>query len=297
MRVAILSRGSQVYSTRRLLEAAELSGCQAQILDPFGFSLHVQNDNIRIFYNGYVAEKFDLIIPRFSSATAEFGFEILSHFASLGTAYIINSPDNIQNARHKFRSLRILAEHNIPILPSFTTGTDESLEQSISYIGGEYPVIAKPFIGTHGNGIMLLDTFISLQSAIGAMCDFNRDYVVQKYVNLSSSGDVRVIVVGDRAIAGMKRVAQNGEFRSNVHRGGSGHELVISRELKNIAVGAVKALNLDVAGVDLVKTVEGYVVLEVNPSPGFEEIEAVTNIHVAEAIISFATSKQSKKNE
>ena len=95
----------------------------------------------------------------------------------------------------------------------------------------------------------------------------------------------------------MKRVAPNGEFRSNVHRGGSGHELVISRELKDIAVGAVKALNLDVAGVDLVKTVEGYVVLEVNPSPGFEEIEAVTNIHVAEAIISFAISKQSKKNE
>ena len=288
MRVAILSRGNQVYSTRRLVEAAELSGHQAQILDPFGFSLHVQNDNIRIFYNGYVAEKFDLIIPRFSAATAEFGFEILSHFASLGTVCIINLPDAIQNARHKFRSLRILAEHNIPVLPSFTTGTAESLEQSVSYIGGEYPVIAKPFIGTHGKGIMLLDTFISLQSAIGAMCDVNRDYIVQKYVNLSSSGDVRVIVVGDRAIAGMKRVPQNGEFRSNVHRGGIGCELIIGRELKDIAVGAARTLNLDVAGVDLVETGGGYVVLEVNPSPGFEEIEAVTSVHVAETIISFA---------
>ena len=213
MRVAIISRGNQVYSTRRLMEAAELSGHQTQILDPFGFSLHVQNDNIRIFYNGYVAENFDLIIPRFSAATAEFGFEILSHFASLHTACIINSPDAIQNARHKFRSLRILAEHNIPILPSFTTGTTESLEQSVSYIGAEYPVIAKPFIGTHGKGIMLLDTLISLQSAIGAMCDVNRNYVVQKYVDLNSSGDVRVIVVGDKAVAGMKRVPQNGEFR------------------------------------------------------------------------------------
>ena len=288
MRVAILSRGNQVYSTRRLMEAAELSGYQAQILDPFGFSLHVQNNSIRIFYNGYVAEDFDLIIPRFSAATAEFGCEILAHFASLHTAYIINSPNAIQNARHKFRSLRILAEHNIPILPSFTTGTVESLEQSVSYIGGGYPVIAKPFIGTHGKGIMLLDTFISLQSAIGAMCDVNRDYIVQKYVDLNSNGDVRVIVVGDEAIAGMKRIPQSGEFRSNVHRGGIGHELIIGRELKDIAVGAVKTLNLEVAGVDLVETDGGYAVLEVNPSPGFEEIEAVTSIHVAEAIVSFA---------
>ncbi|HIC17851.1 TPA: RimK family alpha-L-glutamate ligase, partial [Candidatus Poribacteria bacterium] len=271
-----------------LMEAAELSGHQTQILDPFGFSLHVQNDNIRIFYNGYVAENFDLIIPRFSAATAEFGFEILSHFASLHTACIINSPDAIQNARHKFRSLRILAEHNIPILPSFTTGTTESLEQSVSYIGAEYPVIAKPFIGTHGKGIMLLDTLISLQSAIGAMCDVNRNYVVQKYVDLNSSGDVRVIVVGDKAVAGMKRVPQNGEFRSNVHRGGIGHQLIIGHELRDIAVGAVKTLNLEVAGVDLVETEGGYAVLEVNPSPGFEEIEAVTSIHVAEAIIAFA---------
>jgi ribosomal protein S6--L-glutamate ligase len=270
------------------MEAAELSGHQTQILDPFGFSLHVQNDNIRIFYNGYVAENFDLIIPRFSAATAEFGFEILSHFASLHTACIINSPDAIQNARHKFRSLRILAEHNIPILPSFTTGTTESLEQSVSYIGAEYPVIAKPFIGTHGKGIMLLDTLISLQSAIGAMCDVNRNYVVQKYVDLNSSGDVRVIVVGDKAVAGMKRVPQNGEFRSNVHRGGIGHQLIIGHELRDIAVGAVKTLNLEVAGVDLVETEGGYAVLEVNPSPGFEEIEAVTSIHVAEAIIAFA---------
>ena len=288
MRVAIISRGNQVYSTRRLMEAAELSGHQTQILDPFGFSLHVQNDNIRIFYNGYIAENFDLIIPRFSAATAEFGFEILSHFASLHTACIINSPDAIQNARHKFRSLRILAEHNIPILPSFTTGTTESLEQSVSYIGAEYPVIAKPFIGTHGKGIMLLDTLISLQSAIGAMCDVNRNYVVQKYVDLNSSGDVRVIVVGDKAVAGMKRVPQNGEFRSNVHRGGIGHQLIIGHELRDIAVGAVKTLNLEVAGVDLVETEGGYAVLEVNPSPGFEEIEAVTSIHVAEAIIAFA---------
>lgn len=288
MRVAIISRGNQVYSTRRLMEAAELSGHQTQILDPFGFSLHVQNDNIRIFYNGYVAENFDLIIPRFSAATAEFGFEILSHFASLHTACIINSPDAIQNARHKFRSLRILAEHNIPILPSFTTGTTESLEQSVSYIGAEYPVIAKPFIGTHGKGIMLLDTLISLQSAIGAMCDVNRNYVVQKYVDLNSSGDVRVIVVGDKAVAGMKRVPQNGEFRSNVHRGGIGHQLIIGHELRDIAVGAVKTLNLEVAGVDLVEIEGGYAVLEVNPSPGFEEIEAVTSIHVAEAIIAFA---------
>ena len=286
MKIGILSRGPQNHSTRSLTEAASNAGHTAEVLDPFGFYLHIGDTGNRITYYGGQVEDFDVIIPRLSRTTAQYGEEVVAHFEWIGTP-VINRVRPIAAARHKFHSLRILAQHGLPIPPSLTVGSSEFLENAVARMG-DYPFILKPFYGTHGRGVMLLDTPTSLTSAVDALCDFHHDYVIQPFIAEAGGVDIRVLVVGDEAIAAMKRSASPGEFRANIHKGASGEAVTLPEEYIHLAIDAVAALELEVAGVDLLETNEGPVVLEVNPSPGFEELEAVTGINIAAAIIEFA---------
>jgi ribosomal protein S6--L-glutamate ligase len=291
MKIAILSRGSQNHSTQRLVEAALAAGHTPKVLDPFGFYLHIGGKGKRIHYEDTPAEDFDVVLARLSLVTARYGEEVVAHFEWIGVP-VINRSRSIANARHKFRSLRILAQHGVPVPPSFTVGSARFLDRAVRETG-EYPFIMKPFEGTHGRAILLLDTPTSLRSAVDAMCDLYQDYVIQPFITQPYAtepvgNDVRVIVVGRKAIAAMKRIAQEGEFRSNIHRGGQGHPVDLQGEYIDTAIRAAEVMELEVAGVDLLPTPEGPVVLEVNPSPGLEEIEAVTGGKVAEAIIAFA---------
>ena len=286
MKIGIISLGTQNHATRRLVEAALAVGCTPKVLNPFGFYLHIGGSGARIYYEEIPATDFDVVLPRLSAATAQYGEEVVAHFEWNDTP-VVNRSYAIANARNKFRALRILAQHNLPIPPSFATGSARYVDRSIHQTG-EYPFIMKPFEGTHGNAILLLDTPVSLQSAIGAMCDLHQDYVIQPFIGESAGNDVRVIVIGGKVVAAMRRTAQEGEFRSNIHRGGQGQPIELQSEYRDTAIRAAEAMELNIAGVDLLETIAGPMVLEVNPSPGFEEIEAVTGIKVAEAMIAFA---------
>ena len=288
MKIGILSRGPQNHSTRSLSEAAFKAGHTAEILDPFGFYLHIGNDNSRITYQGRPAEDFDVLIPRLSRTTVQYGEEVVAHFEWIGTP-VVNRARSIAAARHKFHSLRILAQHGLPIPPSLTVGSAAFLEGAVAEMG-DYPFILKPFHGTHGTGVMLLDTPTSLTSAVDALCDLHEDYVIQPFIAEAGGVDIRVLVVGGKAIAAMKRSAPVGEFRANVHRGASGEAVSLPDAYTDVAIRAAAALELEIAGVDLLQTNAGPVVLEVNPSPGFEELESVTGINIAGAIVEFVTA-------
>ena len=288
MKIGILSRGPQNHSTRRLSETALTAGHTAEILDPFGFYLHIGGTGNRITYHGKPAEDFDVIVPRLSRTTAQYGEEVLTHFEWVGTP-VVNRAKAIASARHKFHSLRILAQHGLPIPPSLTVGSAAFLEDAVAEIG-EYPFILKPFHGTHGTGVMLLDTPTSLTSAVDALCDLHQDYVIQPFIAEAGGVDIRVLVVGGEAVGAMERSAPPGEFRANIHKGASGEAIALTDEYTHLAIDAAAALELEIAGVDLLQTKEGPVVLEVNPSPGFEELESVTGIDIADAIIEFVTA-------
>ena len=286
MKIGIISFGTQNHATRRLVEATLAVGHTPKVLNPFGFYLHIGSLGPRIYYEDTSATDFDVILPRLSAATAQYGEQVIAHFEWTDTP-VVNRSYAIANARNKFRALRILAQHGLPIPPSFAAGSARHVDRSAGQTG-EYPFIMKPFEGTHGNAILLLDTPTSLRSAIDAMCDLHQDYVIQPFIAESAGNDVRVIVVGGKVVAAMRRTAQIGEFRSNIHRGGQGHPIELQSEYSDTAVRAAQAMELDIAGVDLLETPAGPMVLEVNPSPGFEEIEAVTGIKVAEAMLAFA---------
>jgi ribosomal protein S6--L-glutamate ligase len=288
MKIGILSRGPQNHSTRRLSETALTAGHAAEILDPFGFYLHIGGTGNRITYHGKPAEDFDVIVPRLSRTTAQYGEEVLAHFEWVGTP-VVNQAKAIAAARHKFHSLRILAQHGLPIPPSLTVGSATFLEDAVAEVGA-YPFILKPFHGTHGTGVMLLDTPTSLTSAVDALCDLHQDYVIQPFIAEAGGVDIRVFVVGGEAVAAMKRSAPPSEFRANIHKGASGEAIALADEYTRLAIAAAAALELEIAGVDLLQTNEGPVVLEVNPSPGFEELESVTGIDIASVIIEFVTS-------
>lgn len=286
MKIGILSRGPQNHATLSLSEAARHAGHTAEILDTFGFYLHVGGTSDRITYHGKSVGDFDVIMPRFSRTTARYGEEVVAHFEWIGTP-IINRARPIAAARHKFHSLRILAQHGLPIPPSLTVGSAAFLEDTVAEMG-DYPFILKPFYGTHGRGIMLLDTPTSLTSTVDALCDLHHDYVIQPFITEVDGVDIRILVVGGEAIASMKRSAQPGEFRANIHKGALGETVPLPEAYDSLAIAAAAALELEIAGVDLLETNNGPVILEVNPSPGFEELESVTGIDIARLIIEFA---------
>lgn len=286
MKIAILSRGPQNHSTRSLVEAAEKAGHIADVCDPFGFYLQIGGTGHRITYQGEPAEDYEVVIPRLSSATARYGGEVVLHYEWLGIP-VVNTAKAIAEARHKFKSLRILAQHGLPIPPSLTVGSATTLEETAQEIG-DYPYIIKPFYGTHGIGVMLLDTPTSLTSTVEAMCDLHRDYIIQSFIAEAAGVDIRILVVGGNVIAAMERSAGPGEFRSNIHQGAYGTQVKLTDEYKRIAIDAASALQLDIAGVDLMQTKNGPVILEVNPSPGFEELESVSGVDIAKSMIEFA---------
>ena len=289
MKIAILSRGPQNHSTSSLVEAAEKARHTANVCDPFGFYLQIGGNGQSIIYEGMPANQFDVVIPRLSAATARYGGEVVSHFEWIGIP-VVNTAEAIAAARNKFSSLRILAQHGLPIPPSLTVGSATYLQDSAKDIG-DYPYIIKPFYGTHGIGVMLLDTPTSLTSTVEAMCDLHRDYIIQSFIAEAAGVDIRILVVGGNVVAAMKRSAVSGEFRANIHQGANGAKIKLTDEYKDIAIAAANALQLDIAGVDLMQTKNGPVILEVNQSPGFEELEAVSGVDIAKTMIEFAVNK------
>jgi len=295
MKIGILSRDKQSYSTTRLQTVARNMGHAVVVMNPFDCYLHIEGRGYKIYHCRFVVDNIDVLIPRLSLATARYGLEVIEQFEWAGVQ-VINSAKAISNARNKFRSLRILAANGIPVPPTFTLGTTEFLSQAVKRTG-RYPFIIKPFEGTQGRGIMLLDTQYALSSALDAMCDLRQDYIVQPFIAEAAGRDIRALVIGGKLVGAMQRKARDGEFRANIHRGGEGTLIELDAEYEDVALESTAALQLDVAGVDMLQSKNGPLVLEVNPSPGFEGLELATGLNIAKEIIKYAVSRNGRKDK
>ncbi len=289
MRVLVLSRAPQSYSTRRLRMAAKERGHRVQVLDTLRFSLLLEQGSPEIFYRGRRVRVADAVVPRIGASISHFGTSVVRQFQQMNV-FVANTANAITNARDKLRSLQILSKYDIGIAPtSFVRGRDDILP-AIERVGGA-PVIIKLLEGTQGVGVILAETQKVAEAIIETLQGAKQNVLIQKFVAESKGRDVRAIVVGDRVVASMRRVAQGTEFRANIHRGGKAEPIELPEDYRFAAVRAAQILGLRVAGVDLLESATGPQLIEVNSSPGLKGIETATGIDVAGAIVDYVAEQ------
>lgn len=283
MKVVILSRMKRCYSTRRLKEACTKRGHVAQVLDTLKFSMMLERDEPELYYRHRRIGNVDAVIPRIGASITFFGVSVVRQFEQMGV-YCANESIAITRSRDKLRATQILSRYDIGIPPTVFVRDRDEILPAIDRIGG-VPVIIKLLEGTQGVGVILAETEKAAEAIIQALQLARLNVLVQKFVKESEGRDLRAIVVGDRVVAAMRRKAPAGEFRSNVHRGGTVEGVQLDAEGERTAIRAAQILGLNVAGVDMLESDEGPQVLEVNSSPGLEGIERATGIDVADAIV------------
>jgi ribosomal protein S6--L-glutamate ligase len=283
MKIAILSRGPRLYSTRRLREAAAARGHQVKVLDTNKFSIHVEEDEPSLAYHARSVLHYDAVIPRIGASITFFGCSIVRQFEQMGV-FTLNSSHAIAVSRDKLRSLQILSRHSIGIPQSAFVRDKKDVLPAIAKVGGT-PVIIKLLEGTQGIGVILADSIDVASAIIETLQSTKQNVLIQKFVAESKGRDIRAFVVGDRVVAAMRRRAQGQEFRSNVHRGGQTESLQLDEAYEHTAVRAAQIMGLRVAGVDMLEAEDGPKVMEINSSPGLEGIEGISGVDVAGAII------------
>ncbi len=284
MNIIILSRGAALYSTQSLYRAAVMRGHFVQIIDHMYCDLLIKDGKSKVFYNGYELQGIHAIIPRIGATATEYGSYVIRHFENMGV-YSVLRPDSLQKARNKFTCLQILAKNGIPIPNTATTNYTEDLDIFLELFQ-EHPVIIKLLSSTHGEGVIKSDTPKVSATLLEAFLNLKHKVLVQEFIKESSGTDIRAFVVGGKVVAAMERRAVEGEFRSNLHRGGSSESIRLTNEEVSIAKKSARILGLQVAGVDILRSNKGSVVIEVNASPGLEGIETTTNVNIARSIIS-----------
>ena len=287
MRIAILSRKEGLYSTLRLKEAALARGHGVEVLDFLYCTMQIADREQVIYYQGEKLGVFDAIIPRIGANRTFYGASVVRQFESMGM-YVINSSIAISRSRDKLRCLQLLAQKHIGIpKTSFANHpTTEEIHSLIEAVNGP-PVIIKLLEGTQGIGVVLAETKKAAESVMQAFMSLNTNIIVQEFIKESQGSDVRCFVVGDQVVAAMLRKGGAEEFRSNIHRGGVGEIVELSQAERETAIKAAKIMGLSLAGVDLLRSNRGPLVLEVNSSPGLEGIEKVTGINIADLIIEY----------
>ena len=295
MRIAILSNGNANYSTKRLVEEAEKRGHEVKVVKYKNCYISLDQKRPDIFYHGKKLEGFDAILPRISNGMTKYGTTIVRQFEMQGV-WTAASSIAITRTRDKLRSAQILTKNGIDMPKTLvsrnTTDIDDLLDQL------DLPVIIKLAVGTHGNGVVLADTKKAAKSALQAFYLYNEDgtnILLQEYIKESAGTDIRAFVVGNRVVASMQRQSLTDDFRSNLHKGGEGKSIKLTDEEKKVAINAAKAMGLHIAGVDIMRSNRGPLVLEVNASPGFG-IEKVTGRNVAEKIIEYIEHNALRKN-
>jgi ribosomal protein S6--L-glutamate ligase len=285
MKIAILSRSGSLYSTRRLIEAAQARGHEIRVLDTLHCYMNVNSQEPSMHYQGENLEGFDAVIPRIGASITFYGTAVLRQFEMMGV-YPVNESVAISRSRDKLRSLQLMSRAGIGLPITGFAHSPDDIPDLINMVGGA-PLVIKLLEGTQGIGVVLAETRKAAESVIEAFMGLKANIMVQEYVKEASGADIRCLVVGDRVVAAMKRQAAEGEFRSNLHRGGTASIVRISPEERATAVRAAKTMGLNVAGVDILRSNNGPVVMEVNSSPGIEGIEVSTGIDVATKIITF----------
>jgi ribosomal protein S6--L-glutamate ligase len=283
MKIAILSRNPRLYSTQRLVDAARAHGHVVRVLDPLRCYVRIAPGSVAIRYKGKPVRDLDAAIPRIGTQSTFYGTAVLRQLEMMGV-YTPNSSDAVLRARDKLRSLQILAAQGIA-MPVTVFGDNPDDTQDLLAMLGDPPHVIKLNEGSQGTGVVLAEKRSASQSVIEAFRGLYANFLVQEFIAEAKGCDLRCFVVGGKVVASMQREASAGEFRANLHRGGSAEAVKLSAAEKRIAVQAAAALGLGVAGVDLLRSDRGPLVLEVNASPGLEGIEAATGVDVAGAII------------
>ena len=296
MKLAILSRNSKLYSTRRLVEAARGQGHSVRVLDPLRCYMRIANDGFGMRYKGGRISGYDAVIPRIGASVTRYGCAVLRQFQLMGTA-TPSDAEAIARARDKLRCHQLLAAEGIG-LPDTVFGDNPDDTADLLALLGPPPHVIKLNEGTQGAGVMLTEKPSASRGAVETLRGLYANFLVQEFIAEAKGADLRCFVVGDRVVAAMRRQAPKGEFRSNLHRGGTAKPVRITRAEAAMAVRAARVLGLGVAGVDMLRSKRGPLVLEVNSSPGLEGIEAATGVDVAGCIVSHVVGlAQSRGNE
>ena len=283
MKIAVLSRNKNLYSTNRLVDAAKKRGHEVEVIDYVRCYMNIASHKPSIFIGDRELNDFDAVIPRIGASQTFFGTAVVRQFEMMGT-YSVNESVAISRSRDKLRSLQLLSRKGVG-LPVTTFAHDTKATGSLIKLCGGAPVVIKLLEGTQGVGVVLAETRKAAESVIEAFRGLNANILVQQFVKEAGGADIRCFVVGGKVVAAMKRQGAEGEFRSNLHRGGNAALVKISPAERATAVNAAKIMGLNVAGVDLLRSNSGPVVMEVNSSPGLEGIEKATKKDVAGTII------------
>jgi ribosomal protein S6--L-glutamate ligase len=285
MKLAILSRALKVYSTQRLKAAAIERGHEVRVLNTLRFAIDLAGDTPDLQYRGKQLSQYDAILPRIGASITFYGIAVVRQFEQMDV-YTPNTANGIANSRDKLRAIQILSRHDIQI-PATTFVRDRAdVLAAIERVGGA-PVVIKLLEGTQGIGVILAPDTKVAEAVIETLQSTKQNVLIQRFIAESKGRDIRALVVGDRVVAAMRRSAQPGEFRSNLHRGGSSEIVELDKEFERVAVQSAQIMGLRVAGVDMLESDRGPLVLEVNSSPGLEGIETATGLDVAGAIIDY----------
>ncbi len=289
MNIAILSRGPQLYSTQSLFRAGLLRGHSMQIIDHTQCVLGMENGKLEVYYGDLPLSSLDAVIPRIGTSVTQEGISLISHL-ELMHVFTSTRSQGLWQARDKLRALQRLQGYGIEIPNTFYPSEGTPLGPIVERLGG-LPVVIKMMESTHGIGVMLAETLQSAQSTLDAFHRLNTRVVLQEFIREVSGTDIRALVVNGKPVAAMKRIAQEGEFRSNLHRGGRAIPVKLTEKERSVVIKAARIMGLDVAGVDLLRSNRGPLVMEVNASPGLEGIETTTGVDVAGKIIQFIERK------
>ncbi|MEQ8769348.1 MAG: 30S ribosomal protein S6--L-glutamate ligase [Phycisphaerales bacterium] len=289
MKLAILSTAPDAYSTRRLKQAALSRDHRVKILNTLKFAIELSPGEPELYYRGKMLSEYDAVLPRIGASITYYGTAVLRQFEQMDV-YTPNTSSGIVNSRDKLRSLQILSRHDIGMPHTNFVRDKADVVPAIERVGGA-PVIIKVLEGTQGVGVILAESNKSAEAIVETLRGANQNVLIQRFVAESKGKDIRALVVGDRVVAAMRRVAQAGEFRSNVHRGGKAEPIDLPKEYEHTAVRAAQILGLRVAGVDMLEGADGPQVMEVNSSPGLEGIEGATGLDVAGAIVDFISTQ------
>lgn len=295
MKLAILSRNANLYSTKKLVEAAVARGHEVHVLDHLKCYMVLQQGNPTMHYDGQELIGFDAVIPRIGASVTAYGAAIVRQFEMMRVFSAVKSQALVRS-RDKLRSMQILAKEGLgmPITGFAHMPGDKS--DLIQRVGGA-PLILKLLEGTQGMGVVLTDSKKAAESVLDAFSGLDANLLIQEYIKEARGEDLRVFVVDNKIVASMLRKAKDGEFRSNLHRGGTSQRARLSKEERSAAISAAKALGLSIAGVDILRSKRGPLIIEVNSSPGLEGIEHATKLDIASKIIEFIERKIVKKNQ
>lgn len=294
MKIRILARTRNNYSSRRFKEEAKKLGYKVSVADPLEYEIVLGRKTPLLFYRGKIAERVDVVLPRTGASITNYGLAVIAQFEIMGVP-VVNGSTAILQTRNKLRCIQLMTRYDIDIPRTVIIRRPDELAGAVEMVGG-FPVVLKLLSGTQGVGVMLAENMRTIESTLDTLWSLGQDILIQECVKESVGRDVRVIVVGDGIVAAMRRQARIGEFRSNIHRGGIGTPVKLPAEYGRVAKQAAQIVGLDVAGVDLLESHRGPKVIEVNSAPGLEGIETATGANVARKILEHTAEIAKRKS-